>query len=369
MSRNRKMTLFGGMVIAPILLLVSMTAEAEPYLAVRQGQKCIACHVNPTGGGLRNAAGHAFSQNGLAARPIDTGETQWLGQVSRFFSIGGDLRASGTYTDLPDAEDLDLAFAVDELRAYFDFSVIPDRLSIYVDQRLAPGNSRNLEAYGRLWLDQQSRYYVKAGQMYLPYGLRLEDDTAFIRQVPGINFFTPDNGVELGLEAGPWTAQLAISNGTAGGPESDSGKQWSLRGEYVDAAWRLGSSYNFNDADIGERHLAALFAGLKSGPIVWLAEADYIEDQGLIGGPRRQWAGLIEANWAPRRGHNLKATIERFDPDTDIAEDEQDRYSLIWEYTPIQYLQLRGGVRVYDGIPQSPEQNRHFGFIELHTFF
>ncbi len=363
------MILRAGRIIALILLLVSARVEAEPYLAVRQGLKCMACHVNPTGGGLRNPAGHAFAQNELASRRIDAGEAPWLGQVSRHFSIGGDLRASATYTELSDAENQDAAFALDELRAYFDFSVIPERLSIYVDQRLGPGGASNLEAYGRLWLDQRSRYYIKAGQMYLPYGLRLEDDTAFVRRVPGINFSTPDNGVELGLETGPWTAQLAVSNGTAGGPEGNSGKQWSLRGEYVDAAWRLGASYNLNDADGGDRHLAALFAGLRTGPIVWLAEADYIKDQGLVGGPRRQWAGLIEANWAPRRGHNLKATLERFEPDTGFDDDEQHRYSLVWEYTPIQYLQLRAGVRIYDGIPQDAQQNRRFGFVELHTFF
>lgn len=62
-------------------------------------------------------------------------------------------------------------------------------------------------------------------------------------------------------------------------------------------------------------------------------------------------------------------TFEFLDPDTDVDEDEQNRYSLVWEYTPIQYLQLRSGVRVYDGIPQNELQNRRFGFIELHAFF
>ncbi len=131
----------------------------------------------------------------------------------------------------------------------------------------------------------------------------------------------------------------------------------------------MGASYNFNDAGDTERHLAALHGGLRTGPIAWLAEVDYVEDRGLPGGDLRRWVGLLEANWMPRRGHNLKLTLETYEPDTDIDEDEQDRYSLVYEYMPFQYLQLRGGVRIYDGVSAIELQNRRFGFIELHGFF
>ena len=49
--------------------------------------------------------------------------------------------------------------------------------------------------------------------------------------------------------------------------------------------------------------------------------------------------------------------------------DTQERYSLIYEYAPIQFLQVKGGARVYDGDPLDPQQNREFYFLELHGFF
>ena len=92
-------------VAAPFFFILWMfvaPARAEPYLAVRQGLACSGCHVNPTGGGMRSAAGNAFAQNGLAARHIDTGDAQWLGELNRFFALGGDSRGSATATAFPE---------------------------------------------------------------------------------------------------------------------------------------------------------------------------------------------------------------------------------------------------------------------------
>jgi hypothetical protein len=352
-----------------ILAASAGAAQAEPYIAARQGLKCASCHVNPTGGGMRNATGHGIAQGAIAARRLDIGDTVWQGEINRFLAIGGDFRGSATYTDVSGGEDVDPAFAVDELRAYLEARMIPGRLSLYLDQHLGPGDSRNQEAYGLFWFDENQRYYVKAGQIYLPFGLRLEDDSAFIRQVPGINMNTPDNGIELGLESGPWSAQLALSNGSAGGPETNSGKQYSLRGEYVHSAWRLGASANFNDADDTERFSSGLFGALLTGPVVWLAEIDYVEDTGLPGGDVRRWVGLLEADWQPRQGHNLKATIEQHEPDADVDDDEQDHYSLVYEYTPIQYLQLRGGARAIEGASGVLQRDSRLIFLEVHVYF
>ena len=52
----------------------------------------------------------------------------------------------------------------------------------------------------------------------------------------------PTNGVEVGAEFGNWTAQLAISNGAGGGEETDHGKQFTTRVEFVQPRWRAGAS-------------------------------------------------------------------------------------------------------------------------------
>jgi hypothetical protein len=343
-------------------------AHAEPYLAVRMGLKCGICHENPTGGGLRTAFGNTYAQTQLAANRIDFGDVgPWTGAVSRFLSVGADLRATGTVTDIPGGDTRD-EFDVQELRVYLQLNAIPNRLALYADQRFAPGTSSNLEAYAKLWFGNR-QWYVKAGQMYLPFGLRLEDDTAFTRQVSGINMTTPDKGVELGWESAYWRAQLALSNGTAGAPEQDDGKQFSFNVEQVRSRWRIGASANFNDAAVGDRKAVGAFAGLRTGPVVWLTEVDRIVDDGFPGAAREMWAGLIEANWAFLPGHNLKLTAEGFEPDRDVAHDEQSRYSLLWEYTPLPFVQLRVGGRLYDGIPQNGLQNRKLLIAELHAYF
>lgn len=358
------------MLRALIVILGCLAAQAtfaEPYFAVQTGLKCVSCHSNPTGGGLRNAFGANWGQTALPSRYIDVGEDRWNGAITRYLSVGTNLRATGSYTDIPDEESTN-EFDLDEARLYVELNAIPDRFSIYFDQRIAPGSSNNLEAYGKYWSASHT-WYVKAGQMYLPYGLRLEDDSAFTREVPGINMTTPDRGVEVGLELAQWSAQLAVTNGTAGGPEEDRGKQYSARVEFVQSIWRLGVSANFNDSDAGERKLAGLFAGLRTGPISWLGEAGYIADDSFVEGERKQHVGLVEANWLPTKGHNVKVTAEYFEPDDDVDEDEKSRYSLVYEFTPIQFVQLRLGARVYDGIPQNNLDNRRFAFVQLNGYF
>lgn len=348
------------------LVAIAGQARAEPYLAVQTGYKCGQCHVNPTGGGERNAFGNAFAQTQLAAARLDTGGDLWSGDVMKFLSVGGDLRTQFSYTQIPHSTSTD-QFDLEQARVYASANVIPQRLIVYVDEQVAPGTALNREAYGLYWSANHD-YYVKAGQMYLPFGLRLQDQSAFIQQITGINMTTPDKGVEAGWERGHWDSQLAISNGTAGGAVVSHGKQYSGQLIYVESFWRVGAAANFNDAASGSKSAGGLFAGLRTGPIAWLGQVDVTDDRSLPVRSGRQLATLLEGNWRIRQGHNLKVTSEFLDPNRTVRHDTETRWSIVYELTPIQYLQLRAGFRYNDGIPQDPAEHMRFGFVELHAF-
>lgn len=346
-----------------LMLWAGQDGQAEPYLAVYKGMKCQSCHTTPSGGGLRTTYGNVYAQTELAARTVDLGKL-WNGEMSRFLALGADLRGGWRDIDTPGQateSDTDL----EEFLGYVELRPVPQYLSLYVDARLAPDDVVVREQYARLKLPG-GKWSLRYGDFFLPFGWRLQDDEAFVRSVSGINFNTPDRGAELNFESGPWTAQLAVTRGTAGGPEVDSGKQYSLRLSRVLQHFRVGGSFNFNDAAGGDRQMQNLFAGLRTGPVAWLGEIDYIIDDDTPTGRRERWAGLVEANYFYRKGHNLKLTLEWSEPDADVDEDEQNRLSLVWEYLPMQFVQLRIGLRVYDGIPQNPAQNRRQAFAEFH---
>lgn len=352
------------------LTVGTFTARAEPYLAVAAGLKCAQCHVNPTGGGKRNVFGMAYARSELARRTVlsDEGDTAWNGDLGKWFSIGGDYRGGYYEVDRPGPND-ESETTVTRATAYLEVRAVPDLLKFYFDEQVAPGHSVDREYYALL-TPAKGKYTIKAGQFFLPFGLRIQDDTSFVRQRSGINFDTPDDGIELGLELPKWSAQVAATNGTAGTGSAPNKEQWSLSAAYVQPRWRVGTSYNFNDDPFGDREMQALFAGFRTGRISWLAELDFIRDEFSSSGVTSDmYATLLEGNWRFSKGHNLKVTYEFLDPSDSANEDEQERYSIVWEHAPMQYIQARVGLRDYNGIPEQPQTNRSEVFAELHVYF
>jgi len=354
-------------VLATALTLLSIAgpACAEPYLAVKKGMHCSSCHSHPAGGGKRSAYGNVFAQSELAGRRIGSGNL-WTGEITKWLAVGADLRASFENVDTPNrgsTSELD----IDRGTVYVEATIVPGRFSVYVDEQVTPDGMENREAYVRL-NSKNTKWFVSAGQFYLPYGLRLQDDTAFVRLATGINFTNSDRGLQGGFNSGAWSTIASITNNSGNG-RNGSGTQFSVESSYVQPKWRAGVSANLNTEGNGERKMIGFFGGLRTGPVAWLAEIDGIRNDIAPGITTDAFAGLLEANWTILEKHNLKFSYDYLNPNNDISEDHRVRYSIVWEHAPFQFLQGRAGFRLYDGIPQVDAQNRKVFFVEIHGFF
>jgi hypothetical protein len=321
--------------------------------------------VNPAGGGKRTAFGEIYARNQISAQAVNLSADSkpWTGDVTKWFAVGADVRGGSDSVSIP-GQAKESSFDLTRATAYLDFIALPNLLSFYFDEKVAPDNVENREAYV-LFTPHNGRYTIKAGQMFLPFGLRLQDDDALVRQASGVNFRNTDDGVELGLELPKWTAQLAVTSGAQGNGSDD---RTSLTAAYVQPRWRVGASYNVNPDPLGDRDMAGFFAGLKTGPIAWLAELDLITDKSSSS-DIRSYATLLEGNWRAHKGHNLKFTYEFLEPNREQGEDTQERYSAVWEYSPVQFVQSRIGLRRYNGPSSAPVTNRDEAFAELHVYF
>jgi len=336
---------FAGL-LALAMLLGGGRALAEPYLAVRMGLKCEACHVNPTGGGLRSDFGDVFAQTQLPAHPIRGDWGPWTGEVTKWLRLGGDLRYDANFTQTPHATNTH-RLAVQQGRMYGEAEVVPNRLIFYVDAQVTPGTANYHEAYAIYWSAAHD-WYVKAGKMYLPFGFRFEDQTSFLYDVSSTSMYEPDNGLELGWMHGHWDTQLTVSEGNfAGGLPSGPGKQYGLQASYVESRWRLGVAVNDDDNSYVRRRVLGVFGGVRTGPVEWLAQLETVENKSAPAAVTQE-AALLEADWLIAPGNNLKLTFEPYDPDRDVSGVGQSRWSLVYELTPIQFVQIRAGVRDYN---------------------
>jgi hypothetical protein len=329
-------------------VLLAFTVEeprAEPYLAVRTGLKCAQCHVNRSGGGGRSDFGSAWSQTQLPARSLATKSRRlvdWLG-------IGFDVRAKFDWA-LNEGVTPNTAFALDESQLYLEANLIPSVLTLYLDQTLGPDEAKARELFGMIaWKPLDG--YAKAGKFLLPYGWRLWDDDEFIRSVTNFMYATPDVGVEVGIEPGPLSWFVSLTNGSFSGEENNNQKMLTSSAVLTFRRFRVGASGAYNSEPGRETGIVGGYAGFTVGPLVFLAEADFVfdsfEDPALS--DRDQLVAFVEGDWLVVRGLNLKLTHGFHNPTAGLRdgtpidpEDQRARTRVGLEAFPVSFLQFSG---------------------------
>ncbi|MCH8255552.1 MAG: hypothetical protein IID06_09395 [Gemmatimonadetes bacterium] len=349
-----------------------LLAEKEPYLAVRTGLKCSACHVNRTGGGMRNDFGAVYAGGTL---PMTTEGFRFQNRaLNDFIKMGADFRLSGSAL-LSSATARDGAprtsLNIKRANLYVEAKLIEDKLTLYFDETLAPGGATSREFFALLDIPGVNGY-AKVGTFFLPSGLRILDDQEFIRQVTGFTMLAPDQGVEVGIEPGPFSIFASVTNGSRGATENNSGKQVTGTAAWISRRFRLGASASRNTQ--GGLHTDVLggFGGLNVGKLSLLGEVDYVQGASGEGRDVDQVTAYGAANFLIRKGVNAKATYGFHDRDVDRPEDERIRARFGLELFPFPYLQVSGFYVIRDDIPEGLSlalPQRDEVFIELHLLF
>jgi hypothetical protein len=361
--------------------LLRGTARAEPYLMVREGAKCNACHTNQTGGGKRTAFAHIHShdiEHDLDLLPIPKGLKAFNGEINQYISIGGDLRVRNTsiFEDHPDAHgnvSENQAFrghlksndtAVNLALLYLQVDLWPDIATFYVDESVN-GGATNREVFGMIhglpW-----DTYIKAGRLFPAYGLRVQDDQAFIRSETGYTFQTSDAGGEVGFGPGPFFLAASVTNGVGG----DRDVATSLNGyglfEDVPVVRTILAGASFA-RQTNRRDVYGVYAGSNIATLTYLAEFDVIDDRQLTSPTRRdQYTSYLEADWLTFDWLNLRGTFEFLK----IAGDrDRTRYTIGAEPFINKYLQPRIQYRINNAPGHQPTLNQNELWLEFHMFF
>ncbi len=368
-----------GFAVVATLLVYGLSAapslRAEPAFAVREGLACSACHVNRTGGGMRTPFGVAWAQSHL---PTFRAPGVFDPRLGESVTLGANLRLDqrsvlAAHTSLDGKRyqaKASNSFEVSEANLYVRAEIVPQRLSFYVDETVAPEGAANREAFVLLQ-GLPLGGYVKAGHFLLPYGLRVQDDTAFIRQQTGFTYANQDLGVEVGIAPHPFMASVAVSNGSLGGPDTNLAKQLTAQVGVVAPWGRLSASLAFNDTSAQDFPFKTLTSGvhggLRLGRLVMLGSLDWIRGMGPPN-DYDQVALFTEADFEAYKGVHLRGRFESFDPSLEIKENERDRFVLGLGWFPVQWSELRAVYRINRDIPQRVNGNANEILLQIHGF-
>ena len=387
-----------ALLTAAVILTAAPAAQAEPYMAVRGGFSCGDCHVNRSGGGMRTltAEMHAVDilslpNDGMGILPA---HDDWFSpNVSDFFSIGADVRLVDkvTFKDDPvyadsndtvgsvknntafrslDSNDMDLAQAT----IYAHLRLIPEVLSVYIDEDLSPGggsSAENREAFILLDKVLPNDAYIKAGRFFPAWGLKLQDDESFAGSVAGFTFNRTVAGLELGRSGEGLNWFVSVSEST----EDDDTDQllvasayrmWPEVGPFANLM--AGASAAHDKPNSNEALWLTAFGGASVGRWTLLAQSTFVDSE-TSGETTKSWAASGEANYLWQDWINTKVVFDFYDPDDDQAEDARNRVSLGIEPFIDRFLQLRVFYRVLNGPENQPQYNRDELTLEAHLFF
>lgn len=354
-----------------ILILLIDEANALPRYALKLGDKCSSCHVNPTGGNMRNINGWHFGKNLLGMFTPHDKKFKLTPQLNDNIAIGLDYRiqylysqeqkrtdfqemTGSIYTDVNLGEEMDIFVRYDFINFIWEGFIVA---------KVFPNNG-----------------YIKAGTFQPNYGIRIDDHTAYTRGGDFFLLFT--QGARQGLLYDPFYRETGIELGfnlwNFGNLTFSAGKNvnfssfrtdptYTSRIELTPRFGELGLLFGSSGAIAHLPRKSSLFGGFtgigyKSFSL--LAEYDIAEDLRESG--TKSNIMMIEVSYQIISGLETILRYDRIDLNNMVDNDETSRLIVGFEFFPYSFIEVRPQYRF---IFEEPSVNNDSFVLQFHIWY
>ena len=186
--------------------------QAYPRFAAYTGDKCMDCHVDPTGGTMRNSGGTGYAKSNLNMDMFKkiAGKTQFSPKITKDISVGGDVRVAQVDNEVEGAANYNSFLAMQgDLYLNAQLSKI---VSVFITSGLEiPGIEADYEVYGMI-SNLPANTYFKVGVYKPNYGIKIVEHRAYQRKYLWNAPYNNNTGFELGISPEWFSMNIGLYN-------------------------------------------------------------------------------------------------------------------------------------------------------------
>ena len=370
-------------IVALFLLIFFADLTALPRFSLRGGGgDCSGCHVNPTGGDMRNRGGWGFGKNVL---PMITPEDdfQMSNKIGDNIQLGLDLRGQTLLKMTPSNKRIDFQRMSGSIYTNIDLS---KKINVFTRFDFIQDI---WEAYGVLHI-LPNESYIKGGTFQPNYGIRLDDHTAYTRGGDLEYLFSTNTKtgliydpryVETGAEVGIYFSDFAFLTASVGTPRSSG--QLFLYDPVYTASLKImpdigedkglffgGSAAAFRGLIpiIGrvfpEVKMYGGYVGFGIGNFTIMGEYDMAND--FLFKDSASTSIMVEAAYRIIKGLEAVVRFDRFDPNSKFSKDEYTRVVLGFEIFPYSFIEIKPQYRIQ---MEHPSVDNDAALIQFHIYY
>jgi hypothetical protein len=362
-----------GVVVFLALFGVSVPSlMALPMYASREGTKCVSCHFDPNGGGIRNDFGFTYGKNRHSMEP----EERWANvtvspQLNDWIRLGLDTRMTYIASHVQGDQSTLTSSTFFPMQANLRVAVTPlDHLSIVGSHGLYLQTAGLATPYlAREWygLFHGLPYdaFVQVGKFRSPFGLRQDDHTSFVRTADFLSFDSQveDAGIAVGSTGRNGWFELSFTNGESAFEERAQALAGKVAWSYPWLQGGLSGYHRYDESSDLSFDRWSLYLTRTFGPLTLLGEYG----RGTTGADSlvvNNDAAFVEAVYRLNRGVNLRGKFDWMDSNRGEGGSVTKRYAGQVDLIPMPFVQLQLSARYYE-YELAPEITEYMGMLFL----